>query len=44
MVHGADCHYEDDEGRNLVHYLVRIQIELELSVLQILDKSASKFK
>lgn len=39
IAQGADCHYEDDKGRNLAHYLVRIQMQFEVAILQILDES-----
>lgn len=39
IAHGADCHYEDDNGRNLAHYLVRIEVQLKPASLQILNES-----
>ena len=36
LEHGANPHFQDDLGRNLAHHLMRIQVQVELTVLKTL--------
>lgn len=37
IAHGANLHFQDDLGRNLAHYLMMIQVQVELTALKNLE-------